>query len=162
MYFLVLLLGGRSLTDGNNRPKLLVHVFIGSRLALIAESGDTMSGLDRAINYVSMAVFGVIGFGVGLLIYQRTMSRAAELARESELESGGALLDRASLGDDDDDLEQGVMGADDLENGRMVDPDELDAAALMDDDDISLWDASGGDGYRDSWDDDGTVQGEGK
>ena len=154
-------MGRRPLTDGNHRPKLLVHVFIGSRLALIAESGDTMSGMDRAINYVSMAVFGVLGFGVGLIIYQRTMSRAAELSREAELESGGALLDRASLGDDDD-LEQGVMGADDLENGRMVDPDELDAAALMDDDDISLWDASGGDGYRDSWDDDATVQGTGK
>ncbi len=139
-----------------------MHVFIGSRLALIAESGDTMSVMDRAINYISMAVFGVLGFGVGLIIYQRTMSRAAELSREAELESGGALLDRASLGDDDDDLEQGVMGADDLENGRMVDPDELDAAALMDDDDISLWDASGGDGYRDSWDDDATVQGTGK
>jgi hypothetical protein len=146
------------------RPKLLVHVFIGSRLALIAQSGDAMSGADRAINYVSMGIFGVLGFGVGLLIYQRTMSRAAELSREAELEDGGALLNRTSAdgdGDGDDDLEQGVTG-DDLENGRMVDPDELDAAALMDDDDISLWDTSGGDGYRDSWDDEGTAEGTGK
>jgi hypothetical protein len=139
------------------RPKLLVHIFIGSRLALLAESGDKMTGFDRAINYVSMAVFGLLGFGVGLLIYRRTMARAEELAREAELEAGDALLDSAAR---DDDLEQGVIG-DDLESGRMVHPDELDAAALMDDDDISLWDTEGGDGYRDSWDDDVAVQGVG-
>ncbi|KAH6845395.1 hypothetical protein B0I37DRAFT_380006 [Chaetomium sp. MPI-CAGE-AT-0009] len=126
-------------------PKLLVHVFIGSRLALLAEPGDKMSGFDRAVNYISMAVFGLLGFAVGVFIYRRTMARAAELAREADVEGGEALLDG------DGDLEQGVLG-DDLENGRMVDPDELDAAALMDDDDISLWDTTG-DGYRDSWDD---------
>jgi hypothetical protein len=149
-----------------NRPKLLVHVFIGSRLARLAESGDKMSGLDLAINYVSMAVFGLLGFAVGLFIYRRTMARAAELAREEGLEGGGtgeALLDGG--GDGDDDLEQGrvVLGGDELENGRMVDPDELDAAALMDDDDISLWETEGGDGYRDSWDDEpaGTGVGNG-
>jgi hypothetical protein len=134
-----------------------VHVFIGSRLALLADSGDKMTGFDRAINYISMAVFGLLGFGVGLLIYRRTMARAAELAREAELEAGDALLDSSG---GDDDMEQGVVG-DDLESGRMVHPDELDAAALMDDDDISLWDTEGGDGYRDTWDDDAAVQGPG-
>ena len=123
-----------------------MHVFIGSRLALLAESGDKMTGGDRAINYISMVVFGLLGFAVGLFIYRRTMARAAELAHDSGLEDGDALLDGVG------DVEEGVLG-DDLENGRMVDPDELDAAALMDDDDISLWEGSGGDGYRDSWDD---------
>ncbi|KAK3300946.1 uncharacterized protein B0H64DRAFT_382266 [Chaetomium fimeti] len=137
--------GQFALATAGATPKLLVHVFIGSRLALLAEPGDKMSGFDRAVNYISMAVFGLLGFAVGVFIYRRTMARAAELAREAQLEAGEALLDG------DGDLEQGVMG-DDLENGRMVDPDELDAAALMDDDDISLWDASG-DGYHDSWDD---------
>lgn len=113
-----------------------------------------MSGFDRAINYVSMLVFGLIGFGVGLFIYRRTMARAAELAREEGLEGGDPLLDGV-VGDGD--IEEGVLG-DDLENGRMVDPDELDAAALMDDDDISLWDTPG-DGYRDSWDDEGVANG---
>ncbi|KAH6650173.1 hypothetical protein F5144DRAFT_36704 [Chaetomium tenue] len=126
-------------------PKLLVHVFIGWQLSQLAEPGDKMSGTSRAINYISMAAFGLLGFSVGLFIYRRTMARAAELAREAQLEAGEALLEG------DDGLEEGVTG-DDLENGRMVDPDELDAAALMDDDDISLWDASG-DGYHDSWDD---------
>lgn len=137
------------LTHRNNRPKLLVHIFIGSRLAAIAESGDKMSGFARAINFISMGIFGLLGFGVGLLIYQRTMRRAAELAREAEFEAGDALLAGSP---DDEDVEQGVLG-DDPENGRMVHPDDLDAAALMDDDDdISLWDTAGNDGYRDSWD----------
>lgn len=131
-----------------------MHVFIGSRLALLAESGDQMTGWDRAINYISMFVFGVLGFAVGLFIYRRTMARAAELTRESELEDGDALLNGVG------DIEEGVLG-DDLENGRMVHPDELDAAALMDDDDISLWEGSGGDGYRDSWDDQPAVNGAG-
>lgn len=132
-----------------------MHVFIGSRLALLAESGDKMSGGDRAINFASMAIGGLLGFTVGLLIYRKTMARAAELAREEGLEAGDALLEGAL---DDDDVEQGVMGGGgDLENGRMVDPDELDAAALMDDDDISLWDTTGGDGYHDSWDDEPAV-----
>ncbi|KAK4132444.1 hypothetical protein BT67DRAFT_336937, partial [Trichocladium antarcticum] len=69
-------------------PKLFVHVFIGSRLALLAESGDKMTGWDLAINYASMGVFGLLGFAVGVFIYRRTMARAAELAREAELEAG--------------------------------------------------------------------------
>lgn len=125
-----------------------MHVFIGSRLALLAQSGDKMSWGDRAINYLSMLVFGVVGFAVGVFIYRRTMARAAELAREAEIENGGPLLDSA-----DDGLEQGVVDGGDLENARMLDPDELDAAALLDEDDISLWDTAGEEGYRDSWDD---------
>lgn len=126
-------------------PKLLVHVFIGSRLALLAESGDKMTGFDKFINYASMFIGGAVGFTVGLLIYKRTMARAAELARENgdDLEAGNALLDGANDG-----MEEGVLGGGD---DRLVDPDELDAAALMDDDDISLWDTEGG--YTDNWDD---------
>lgn len=139
-------------TDEGDRPKLFVHVFIGSRLALLAESGDKMTGWDLAINYASMGVFGLLGFAVGVFIYRRTMARAAELAREAELEAGEALLDSGSR-----DHEEGVLGDDD--DGPLVHPDELDAAAIMDDDDISLWDTEGADGYRDVWDDEGAAAG---
>ncbi|KAK4186164.1 hypothetical protein QBC35DRAFT_283398 [Podospora australis] len=134
-------------------PKLLVHVFIGSRLALLAESGDKMTGFDKFINYASMAIGGAVGFTVGLLIYRRTMARAAELAREAggDLEAGDALLDGQNNG-----VEEGILGAAD---DRLVDPDELDAAALMDDDDISLWDTEGG--YTDNWDDEPAANGKG-
>lgn len=124
-------------------PKLLVHIFIGSRLALIAEQGDSMSAGDKAINYISMFLGGIVGLAVGWLIYHRTMARAAELAIEEAGHHGhvdGA--NGAARGTADFDYA-------DVEAG-LVDPD--DVAALMEDDDISLW--GGNDGveggrYRD-------------
>ena len=65
-------------------PKLFIHVFIGSRLAAIAKSGETMSTATKVVNYTSMAVFGLIGAGVGWYIYQKTMARARELEAEEE------------------------------------------------------------------------------
>lgn len=103
-------------------PKLLVHVFIGSRLALLAEKGDQMSAGDKAINYVSMAIGGAVGLTVGLIIYRRTMARAAELARN---DARGAAA------------EEGDAGYEDVESSSLIDPE--DAAVLMSDDDISLW-----------------------
>ncbi|KAL1870464.1 Tlg2-vesicle protein [Diaporthe australafricana] len=115
-------------------PKLLVHVFIGSRLALLAEKDMTFG--DRLVNYASMLVGGLVGMGVGYFIYRRTMARAAELARE-EAQAGRPLDGRAQGAEyADDDIGEGG------EDARLMDPN--DAAALMvDDDDISLWDASG-------------------
>lgn len=132
-------------------------MFIGSRLALLAESGDEMSGADRAVNYASMVVGGLLGFGVGLVIYRRTMARAAELAREAQLEAGEALLD----GGAPEDEATGRRAADGLldENGPLADPDDLDVAALMGDDDISLWETDGDGGYRDGWDGETGKQG---
>lgn len=96
-----------------------------------------MSAGAKAVNYVSMVLGGVLGATVGLIIYRRTMARAAELEAEA----------LAALDDQDGD---GVY--EDSEEGMLVrsgaDPD---AAALMDDDDISLWEAEGDGGYRD-WD----------
>jgi hypothetical protein len=118
---------------------LLVHVFIGSRLALLAEEGEKMSAGDKAINYLSMLIGGVVGLVVSVLIYNRTMARAAEIA-----------LEQAATGEGD--------GADyaDVEAGLM-DPDT--AAALMEDDDISLW---GGGDYDSSYtDDDNAAQSNG-
>jgi uncharacterized membrane protein YdjX (TVP38/TMEM64 family) len=125
-------------------PKLLVHVFIGSRLAQLAKDGDSMSAGDKAINYVSMALGGLVGMAIGLVIYRRTMARAAELAREEAVENGGIV---GADGDVDyEDLEEGVLNPRVLAGRNQ----ESDAAALMDDDDISLWEADAMDsGYRD-------------
>ncbi|KAL0938933.1 tlg2-vesicle protein of 38 kda [Colletotrichum truncatum] len=106
-------------------PKLLVHVFIGSRLALIAEKGDEMSAGGKAINYISMILGGTVGLVVGWVIYNRTMARAAELALE-QAESEGVVVPGRDPAPDYSDVEAG-----------LVDPE--DVAALMDDDDISLW-----------------------
>ena len=131
-------------------PKLLVHVFIGSRLALLAEKGDKMSGRDKAINYLSMIIGAAVGLSVGWIIYRRTMARAAEISLETAAEEGAILRPEPDICDDD---------GDDDSDARMIDPE--DAAAIMADDDISLWEASANLGtaqYRDE-DDEGSAEG---
>jgi len=140
------------------RPKLLVLVFIGSRLADLAESGDKMSGGSRAINYISMLVGGLLGFSVGFLIYRRTMARAAELAREEAAliaaEEGGAVVAGVD-GLADDDYDGDLQGPNaQLLGGAGAVGVGARGGADMDDDDISLWETDPVDGgYRDSWDD---------
>ncbi|KAI1455705.1 hypothetical protein F4805DRAFT_263962 [Annulohypoxylon moriforme] len=127
-------------------PKLFVHVFIGSRLALLAESGDEMSVGDKVINYLSMLVGSVVGIALSLFIYRRTMARAKELAREEAVENGLPIDGAGDVDLSYEDLEEGVLG------GRQQRHGESDEAALMDDDDISLWETEGlesGYGYRD-------------
>ncbi|ORY62141.1 uncharacterized protein BCR38DRAFT_437642 [Pseudomassariella vexata] len=111
-------------------PKLLILVFIGSRLALLAETGDEMTAGDKAINYLSMALFGVLGVLIGLVIYRRTMARAEDLDREDTARGG---------------RDSGIneFHYEDLEEGTLGRESEVDAAALMDDDDISLWETDG-------------------
>ncbi|KAG0651157.1 Golgi apparatus membrane tvp38 [Hyphodiscus hymeniophilus] len=111
-------------------PKLLIHVFIGSRMGKLAEGG--MDASTKAINYASIIIGGVLGVAVGYIIYQRTIARAKELEVE-ELE--------AATGEGEERVEgyfDGVEGD----------------ANMMGDDDISLWDnednrESGG--YRDNF-----------
>jgi uncharacterized membrane protein YdjX (TVP38/TMEM64 family) len=124
-------------------PKLLIHVFIGSRLALIAENGRKMDAGTKAINYASIIIGSIIGAGVGWFIYQKTMARAREL-EEEELENGL------------------VVGGRDRTYTDMDGNEDMDAAALMDPDDISLWDQEEGiesrdSGYRDEFTDDEDV-----
>lgn len=67
-------------------PKLLIHVFIGSRLGNLADGGEKMDASAKAINYASIIIGGVLGVTVGYIIYQKTIARAKELAIE-ELEA---------------------------------------------------------------------------
>ncbi|UPK90165.1 hypothetical protein LCI18_001100 [Fusarium solani-melongenae] len=130
-----------TLSTALSSPKLLVHVFIGSRIALLAEKGDTMTAGDKAINYLSMLIGATVGLVVGLVIYRRTMARAAQLAREDG-------LDPAALAT----TEEGEAGYMDSDNSPLMDPE--DAAVLMSDDDISLWERDGlENGYHDDDDD---------
>ncbi|KAJ6782081.1 hypothetical protein PWT90_03159 [Aphanocladium album] len=107
--------------------KLLVHVFIGSRLAVLFEKGSEMSTRDKIINWTGMGVSGLIGLVVGFVIYRRTMERAADIAREQAM--------------DGTDAEHGEAGYVDSET-TLLDPE--DAAAIMSDDDLSMWDTQGG------------------
>ncbi|KAI9743086.1 MAG: Tlg2-vesicle protein [Claussenomyces sp. TS43310] len=114
-------------------PKLMIHAFIGSRLALLAESGGKMDTLTRLVNYASIAGGVILGITLGYVIYNKTTARARELELEEEAllreEEGRTLAD-----------------PDDFENG--------DTAVTMLDDDISLWDTEH-EAYRDDFTDDG-------
>lgn len=121
-------------------PKLMIHVFVGTRLGSLAEGGGKMDGATRLINYASIVGGLVLGIVLGVLIYRKTKARADELEEEERrLAAGG----EDGLGEED----------------GLVDPDEFGAG--MGDDDISLWngigDASenerGEGGYRDLSDD---------
>jgi uncharacterized membrane protein YdjX (TVP38/TMEM64 family) len=130
-------------------PKLLIHVFIGSRLALIAKNGGKKDAGTKAINYASIIIGSLIGAGVGWFIYQKTMARARQL-EEEELENG--LQDNGV-----------VVGGRDRTYTDVDGAEDLDAAALMDPDDISLWDheeegiENRESGYRDESTDDEDV-----
>lgn len=137
-----------ALATGLASPKLLVHVFIGDRLKKLAEEGDEMTAGAKAVNYISMILGGLVGLAVGLFVYRRTMARAKELAREEAAENGGVIDPEGET--DYEGLEEGVLSRRESRQG------EADAAALMDDDDISLWESDPiGNGYRD--DDDQEV-----
>ncbi|KAI1811650.1 hypothetical protein GGS20DRAFT_562117 [Poronia punctata] len=123
-------------------PKLFIHIFIGDRLAQLAENDD-MPTSTRIINYLSILLGSILGIAVGWFVYQRTMRRAKEIALEEAAATGGNSALRPDEFEYDDDVEEGIVGS--RRSG------ENDAAALMDDDDISLWDSPDGvlDTYRD-------------
>ncbi|KAF7894352.1 uncharacterized protein EAF01_009803 [Botrytis porri] len=117
-------------------PKLLIHVFIGSRLGSLA-GDEEMDASTKLINYASIIIGAGLGATVGYIIYQRTMARAKELEIE-ELEAANG----------------------DVAAGRRVVAEYSDSnnddAALMNDDDISLWDNEDAQtGYTDFVDEDG-------
>ncbi|POR38236.1 Golgi apparatus membrane protein tvp38 [Tolypocladium paradoxum] len=97
-----------------------------------------MTAGDKAVNYLSMALGGIVGIAVGLAIYRRTMARAAELQRQ---EGGAAAA-----------AEEGDAGYEDTDATTLMDPE--DAAAIMSDDDMSLWDAHGADSWGEGYEDD--------
>ncbi|KAI1437569.1 hypothetical protein GGR50DRAFT_47103 [Xylaria sp. CBS 124048] len=126
-------------------PKLLIHVFIGDRLAQLAENDD-MPLSTRIINYFSIVFGMVVGVSVGWVVYQRTMRRANELAVEEALVNDN---DSVVLGDELD-VEEGVLGpAQSRRTTTTALNGENDFPALMDDDDISLWDTTAEEGNDD-------------
>ena len=107
-------------------PKLMLHVFIGSQLARLAESGDTMDAKTKAISYVSIVIGIIAGIATGWIIYRQTKKRAREL---EEQERTGVR--RESI--------------DELTREYSDDPEAAAAAVRLreDEDDISLRSAGG-------------------
>jgi hypothetical protein len=109
----------------------MLHIFIGSQLEKIAESGGRMDGKTKALSYISIAIGAVAGVATGWLMYRKTKERARQLEAEER-----AGIRRASI--------------EDLERAYADDPAALEAAEALreDDDDISLQ-TGWGDEYHD-------------
>lgn len=112
-----------------------------------------MDAGTKAINYASIIIGSIVGAAVGYIIYQRTMARAREL-EIAELEAGNLSPEEAATVRGD--LRREYSDLDGIGEEEELD---LDAAALMNDDDISLWDNDErverlGTGYRDEFTDD--------
>lgn len=127
-------------------PKLLIHVFVGSRLAALAESGEKMDLGTKVINYLSIIAFGILGAVVGYLIYEKTVERARQIEEEEE----------AHL------VEEGE--ADYFVDGQ--DSARTSGESGWGEDDVSLWDNDepalvSPEAYRDGWDDSEEENGEG-
>lgn len=52
-------------------PKLMIHVFVGTRLTAIADSGEKMDATTKAINWASIVGGMTLGALTGWLIYRR-------------------------------------------------------------------------------------------
>ncbi|KAF2772074.1 hypothetical protein EJ03DRAFT_324920 [Teratosphaeria nubilosa] len=63
-------------------PKLLLHIFVGSRLGDIAENGDKMDFQTKIVSYLSILIGVVAGIATGYFIYVRTQARAKQLEAE--------------------------------------------------------------------------------
>lgn len=140
-------------------PKLLLHVFVGSRLGDLAENGDKMDFKTRMVSYVSIAIGSIAGIATGYLVYQRTKARAEKLeademaaarAAPRNTSSGAEYIDdpeehetRNALRRGADDISLHQNYADDLEGGHEYRDD------FMDDEDAQERDVFGiGDGYE--------------
>ncbi|KAL8734224.1 MAG: hypothetical protein Q9166_001710 [cf. Caloplaca sp. 2 TL-2023] len=114
--------------------KLIIPIFIGTRLAAIAKSGEKMDPSTKAINWISIIGGMILGMVTGWLIYKRTTARARQL----ESEERGGQRHRG--------LRPGEF---------MDDPDEHTATAtLLRDDQIDFRDDHESHNYRDEFTDD--------
>lgn len=52
-------------------PKLLIHIFIGGRLAAIAKSGEKMDATTKAVNWASIIGGVILGILTACFIYSR-------------------------------------------------------------------------------------------
>jgi len=82
-------------------PKLLLHVFIGRQIGMLAEDGSKMDAKTKAVSYISIAIGMVAGFATGYFIYIKTKARANELEAEEAAAAGGEGGRRGSIPEGD-------------------------------------------------------------
>ncbi len=132
-------------------PKLLIHVFIGSRLGAIGENGGQMSVGAKAVNWVSISVGGLVGAFTGWYIYQRTMARARQLETDENADVRHSISHTGRPPPEFSDDPEAQAAA-----TTLAQPD--DAVDFLDEES-----SPSRDGYRDEFTDDGDdfIQGDG-
>lgn len=84
-------------------PKLLIVIFVGSRLAVIAESGEKMDIATKLVNWGSI-IFGIsLGILTGYVIYNRTLTRSRELEAQERAPTRVVVAPRGGFSDEADD-----------------------------------------------------------
>lgn len=123
-------------------PKLLLHIFVGRQIGLLAEEGNKMDAKTKMISYLSIAIGMAAGIATGYFIYVKTKARADQLEAEEAAAAGGEdgrrrmsdagpdYMDEPEVGDgpirrDADDVSLHTTYADD-ERGRAYSDDYTD------------------------------------
>ncbi|KAL4781460.1 hypothetical protein BJX76DRAFT_16712 [Aspergillus varians] len=121
-------------------PKLLIPVFVGSRLRLLYEKDVEMSTATKLVNVFGIIITAGVGGFTGWYIYKRTMARAKELEdRERDDLRDSLLADHApnraqhSFSDDPNANGAAKFSARDEEERIGFDDDNVDL--VIDDDD---------------------------
>jgi len=115
-------------------PKLLLHIWVGARLAVLAAAEQKMDGRTKAANYGGIIGGLILGGITGWIIYKRTLRRARQLEIDEREEQREGLLARE---DEDEDLRNeviqdlGILVGDETDD----DDDEEDAGSLIEDED---------------------------
>jgi uncharacterized membrane protein YdjX (TVP38/TMEM64 family) len=72
-------------------PKLLLHVFVGAKLAEIAEKGGSMDAKTKTISYLSVIIGMMAGVITGWVVYRQTKARARRIEAEERIRLGGEV-----------------------------------------------------------------------
>lgn len=124
-------------------PKLLLHIFVGRQIGLLAEEGNKMDAKTKMISYLSIAIGMAAGIATGYFIYVKTKARADQLEAEEAAAAGG---------------EEGRRRMSDAGPDYLDDPEVGEGSLRRDADDVSLHttyaDDERGRAYSDDYTDD--------
>jgi uncharacterized membrane protein YdjX (TVP38/TMEM64 family) len=102
------------LATGLVTPKLLLHIFVGRQIGLLAEEGNKMDAKTKMISYLSIAIGMAAGIATGYFIYVKTKARADQLEAEEALAAGGEEGRRRMEDAGPDYMDEPEVGADGL------------------------------------------------
>ena len=96
-------------------PKLLLPIYVGGKLADIAENGGKMDMTTKVISYMSIIAGSAAGIGIGWVVYRQTQARAQQLENEERSHTWADFEATAEYADHlDSSVSLGVDDTDDI------------------------------------------------